>query len=201
MPNIIDTYKQYYAKDRKAWRSWLEKNHAKSPGIWLIYYKKESGKPRLAYADAVEEALCFGWIDSTVRSIDKDRYMQLFTQRKPQSGWSKLNKDRVQKLIDEGLMAPAGIKKIDLAKQNGTWNKLDAIESLTVPDELKIALALPANKKAKKFFDKLNTPSPKKYVIYWISSAKLAATRKKRVAAFIEAANENKLPLHFSRNQ
>jgi len=91
--------KTVYARDRKAWRNWLQKNHSKSAGVWLIYYKKSSGNPRLEYNDAVEEALCFGWIDSTIRPIDEKKYMQRFTPRKPKSGWSALNKHRVEKMI------------------------------------------------------------------------------------------------------
>ena len=102
--SVINQYEQYYAKDRKAWRAWLKKHHNKAPGVWLVYYKKESGKSRLPYADAVEEALCFGWIDSTSRPMDEERYMQLFTPRKPKSVWSALNKQRVEKLIANGQM-------------------------------------------------------------------------------------------------
>src|SRR6266498_5711606 len=116
--------KSFYAKDRKAWRNWLEKNHSKSPGIWLIYYKKSTGKTRLEYSDAVEEALCFGWIDSTSRPIDDEKYMQRFTPRKPKSGWSGLNKKRIQRMIEQGLMTSAGFEKIELAKKNGSWESL-----------------------------------------------------------------------------
>lgn len=197
MPNISDSFEKYYAKDRKEWRKWLQKNHKTCVGIWLIYYKKGSGKTRVPYDEAVEEALCFGWIDATLRPGDDHHYMQLFTPRKPKSGWSKLNKERVEKLIETGLMTPAGLEKIEVAKENGTWSKLDHIEAFVVPPELKKALT--ANKKAKKFFDGLNSPSPKKYVLYWISSAKQEATRAKRVAEFIDAANEGKLPERFLR--
>src|SRR5881396_3198406 len=96
--------KTFHPKNRKAWRNWLEKNHAKSSGVWLIYNKKSAGKKRLEYNDAVEEALCFGWIDSTLRPLDSERYMQRFTQRKPKSGWSGLNKKRIEKMIAEELM-------------------------------------------------------------------------------------------------
>lgn len=201
MASLIDSFEKYYPEDRKAWRKWLEKNHKKSPGIWVVYYKKGSGKPRVAYADAVEEALCFGWIDTTSRPGDEHHYIQLFMPRKPKSGWSKLNKERVEKLIKEGLMTEAGMEKIELAKKNGTWNKLDAIESFTVPAELEKALSLKKNQKARKFFDGLNMPSPKKYVIYWISSAKQTETRAKRVAEFIESANKGKLPARFTNKK
>src|SRR5579872_3692805 len=139
MATGIDKSITFRSKDRAAWRKWLEKNHKSSSGVWLIYYKKDSGKTRVPYADAVEEALCFGWIDSTLNPIDKDSYMQLFTPRKPKSGWSKLNKERVEKLIEQGLMTNAGLEKIEEAKLHGTWNKLDHIESFTIPPILEKA--------------------------------------------------------------
>src|SRR5262245_27989996 len=116
--------KSFYARDRKAWRSWLEKNHLTSAGVWLIYDKKSSGKSRLEYKDAVEEALSFGWIDSTSRPIDEKKYMQRFTPRKPKSGWSALNKRRIEKMIEGNLMTRAGLEKIDEAKKSGSWERL-----------------------------------------------------------------------------
>jgi len=180
----------FYAKDRKAWRKWLEKNHLTSTGIWLIYFKKDSGKPRVDYADAVEEALCFGWIDSTLNPIDEHSYMQLFTPRKPKSGWSKLNKERIEKLLAAGLVAPAGLAKIEEAKKHGTWHKLDHIESFTLPPELEKAFK--TNKKAKAFFDTLSITN-RKYILYYISGAKREDTRAKRIAGIIASANENKM--------
>src|SRR5216110_2039127 len=124
----LQELKSFHPKTRKAWRSWLEKNHAKSPGIWLIYDKKSSGKKELDYNDAVEEALCFGWIDSTLRPLDKEQYMQRFTRRKPKSGWSGLNKKRIEKMIGQGLMTKAGLEKIEEAKKDGSWQSLDHID-------------------------------------------------------------------------
>jgi uncharacterized protein YdeI (YjbR/CyaY-like superfamily) len=188
------TYDTYYAKDRKAWRKWLEKNHLTSAGIWLIYYKKDSGKTRVPYADAVEEALCFGWIDTTLNPRDEDSYMQLFTPRKHKSGWSKLNKDRVEKLIEQGLMTPAGLEKIEAAKHHGTWAKLDHIESFTPPPELEKAFK--ANKKAKAFFDTLGKTN-KKYILYYINNVKGEELKAKRIQEIIAAANEGKMPDRF----
>ena len=184
------TYDSYYAKDRKTWRKWLEKNHLTSQGIWLVYYKKDSGKTRVAYADAVEEALCFGWIDTTLNPIDEHSYMQLFTPRKPKSGWSKLNKKRVEKLTAQGLMTPAGLEKIEAAKHHGTWAKLDHIESFTPPPELQNAFK--ANKAAKKFFDSLSNTN-KKYILYYINNVKSAELKLKRINEIIAAANEQKM--------
>src|SRR5437762_12051170 len=113
--------KSFYPKTRKAWRKWLEKNHTKQPGLWLIYYKKNSGKSRVLYDEAVEEALCFGWIDSIMKPLDEEKYMQKFTPRNVKSVWSGWNKKRVEKLIAEGSMTDAGMKMIEIAKQNGSW--------------------------------------------------------------------------------
>ena len=183
--------KAYYPKDRRAWRSWLEKNHAKSPGIWLIYYKKTSGRPRLEYSDAVEEALCFGWIDSTVRPIDEKKYMQRFTPRKPKSGWSGLNKRRVEKMIAQNLMTKAGFEKIEEAKKNGAWQHLDHIEALTLPEDFDKALS--KNRKAKINFE--NFPQfTKKQFLYRINSAKRPETRKERIKLLVKMAAANKKP-------
>jgi uncharacterized protein YdeI (YjbR/CyaY-like superfamily) len=191
MGNTIDKANRYYAKDRKAWRKWLEKNHKDSTGIWLVYYKKNSGKTRVEYADAVEEALCFGWIDSTLNPIDEDSYMQLFTPRKPKSGWSKLNKERVERLIEQGLMTPAGMEKIEVAKKHGTWDKLDHIESFTVPPELERAFK--ANKKAKKFFESLGKTN-KKYILYYVNNVKGTEKKAARIKEIVDAGNEGRMP-------
>ena len=117
----MNDLKKIYVSTREDWRAWLEENHDREKEIWLIYYKKPSGKPRVAYDDAVEEALCFGWIDSTIRKLDEDRYMQKFTPRNPGSVWSELNKRRVEKMIREGRMTQAGLSKIEAAKKSGEW--------------------------------------------------------------------------------
>jgi uncharacterized protein YdeI (YjbR/CyaY-like superfamily) len=189
--NTSRELKAYYAKDRKAWRKWLEKNHAKLSGIWLIYYKRSSGKPRLEYNDAVEEALCFGWIDSTIRPINEERYMQRFTPRKPKSGWSGLNKQRIKKMTEQGLMTAAGLEKIELAKKDGSWESLDHIDAIQLPDDF--AKALSKNKKAELNFE--NFPLfTKKQFLYRINSAKRAQTRKERIKLLVKMAAANKKP-------
>jgi uncharacterized protein YdeI (YjbR/CyaY-like superfamily) len=185
---------QFYARDRQEWRAWLQAHHATAPGVWLVYYKKESGKPRVAYADAVEEALCFGWIDSRPNALDDERYMQLFSPRKPKSPWSKLNKERVERLIAQGLMTPAGLEKIELAKRNGTWEQYDTIEDLTVPDDLAAALA--ANADAQRYFDTFPASS-KKNILWWITSAKKPETRQKRVEETVRLAAQNLKANHY----
>ncbi len=183
--------KPLYVKDRKSWRAWLSKNHAKQKELWLVFYKKHTGKPTVSYEDAVQEALCFGWIDSTVRRLDDERYIQLFTPRKAKSNWSDLNKRRVKILIKQGLMTEAGLRKIEEARKDGSWKNLDAVEKLKVPADLVKALA--SNKKAGNNFTALS-PSRKKAFLYWIGSAKTEATRAKRIAETVRLVAENKMP-------
>lgn len=185
---------QYYAKDRKTWRDWLEKNHAISPGVWLVYYKKQTGKPSVSDDEAIEEALCFGWVDSRPNVLDDERFMKLFSPRKPQSPWSKLNKQRVEKLLAEGLMAPAGLAKIEAAKRDGSWDSYDAIESLTIPIDLQQALA--ANTTAQNNFAAF-PPSSKKNILWWIASAKQPETRRKRVEETVALAAQNIKANHY----
>lgn len=182
---------RYYPPSREDWRKWLEENHDTSPGIWLIYFKKGSRQPTLAYDDAVEEGLSFGWIDSTVNTLDEDRYLQLFTPRKPNSTWSRLNKKRVKKLIKNGSMARAGLEKIETAKKNGSWTILDEVENLSIPPDLEEAF-----KKNKNAQDNYNvfTDSVKKQILWFVISAKRSETRKKRIENVIEATNRNKKP-------
>lgn len=178
----------FYAKDRKAWRQWLQKNHAKASGVWLVYYKKNSGKSRVSYENAVEEALCFGWIDSIVKPVDEEKYMQKFTPRKIKSVWSALNKKRVKELTEQNLMTPAGIKIIDIGKQNGSWTKLDHVENFVVPPDL--AKVFAKNKKLLKYFEGL-AKSVRKQWLYRLGNARLTETRTKRINELINAAKES----------
>ncbi len=174
-------------RSRKAWRTWLEKNHASSSGIWLVYAKKHTGIPSLSYDDAVEEALCFGWIDSLLHPIDDNLYKQIFTPRKEKSLWSALNRKRVERLAAGGLMTAAGIKLIDLAKKSGTWEAHAPSETLTIPAELKKALN--ANASAKKNWPTY-TESQRKMFLYMVNGAKRPETRAKRVARVIEIVSK-----------
>lgn len=192
MPKFDDQLETVYASNRQAWREWLAKNHRTSLGIWLIYYKVNSGKPSVRYNEAVKEALCFGWIDSKAKSLDEDRYQQVFTPRKPKSVWSKLNKQYVEELIEQGLMTEAGLEKIEAAKQNGSWSTLDAIEALIVPVDLMQALA--ANETAQRNFEAFSNSS-KKIILFWISSAKRPETRLRRIEQTVSSAAQNKKPL------
>jgi uncharacterized protein YdeI (YjbR/CyaY-like superfamily) len=178
-------YKRFEPKNRAAWRKWLEKHHGSSPGILLVYVKQP--RRSIPYGDAVEEALCFGWIDSTIYPIDATRYMQLFTPRRTRSGWSKLNKTRVATLIANGLMAAAGLSTIEAAKRDGSWTALDHVEAMTVPAELERALA--KNRTARSTFDTL-PPFSRKTYLYYINNARRPETRAKRVAHIIERLSQ-----------
>lgn len=184
-----DELKSFHPADRREWRDWLKGNHDKSFSVWFVYYKKASGKPRVTYDEAVEEALCFGWIDSLPKKLDEARSLLLFTPRKPRSGWSKLNKQRIEKLVGQGLMTEAGQAKIDAAKNDGSWNKLDAIENLEMPKDLEKALQ--ANEVANKNFDAFSS-SVKKGIFTWIESAKRIETKQKRIDETVELAARNK---------
>ena len=131
-----DQIERFHPEDRRAWRDWLERHHATAPGVWLVSYKKESGRPRVPYAETVEEALCFGWVDSRPNALDATRAMLLFSPRRPGSPWSRLNKGRVERLTAEGLLAPAGLAVVEAARRDGSWDLYDAIEALTVPEDL-----------------------------------------------------------------
>ena len=171
--------KQVYVKNRNEWRDWLRQYHDKSTGIWLVFYKKHTGKPTLAYDEAVEEALCFGWIDSIIKKIDDERYVRKLTPRNADSRWSDLNKKRIAKLKQQELMTPTGNTMVKEAKASGFWDKPDRPQlSPEIPKELESALA--KNKKARSFFDQL-APSYRKQYIGWIAFAKRQETKERRV--------------------
>jgi uncharacterized protein YdeI (YjbR/CyaY-like superfamily) len=168
----------FYPETRKQWRQWLQKNHAKKQSIWLIYYRKSTNTATITWSDAVEEALCFGWIDSTARPIDGEKFMQYFTRRKPTSVWSKINKQKVQNLTDAGLMTAAGLKCIETAKENGSWTILDDVEELKIPADLERKLKTKRGSKA--FFLSLSK-SMQKSLLHRLVLAKRPETREKRI--------------------
>ncbi|OCQ90609.1 hypothetical protein BCD64_28515 [Nostoc sp. MBR 210] len=192
MPKFEEQLEFIYASDRNQWREWLVKNHLTSLGIWLVYYKVKSGQPSVRYSEAVQEALCFGWIDSKVKSLDENRYQQIFTPRKPKSVWSKLNKQYIEELIAAGLMTEFGLAKIADAKKDGSWTSLDAIEALIVPPDLQQALA--ANSWANLNFAAFSN-STKKNILFWIENAKRPETRLKRIEQTVTSAAQNRNPL------
>lgn len=174
---------------RAEWRAWLEANHSRAEGIWLISYKKAAAKPRVEYDEAVEEALCFGWIDSKPNKLDDQRTMLWFAPRKPGTGWSRPNKQRIERMLGAGLMAPAGLAKIAAAQQDGSWTKLDSIEDLEMPPDL--TAALESYERAAEFFAAFPR-SVKRGILEWIANAKTAATRAKRIDETARLAAENK---------
>jgi uncharacterized protein YdeI (YjbR/CyaY-like superfamily) len=179
MSSFDSKISEIHPKTRVGWRSWLKENHAKSDGVWLIYYRASTGKRRLTWEDAVREALCFGWIDSKVKPIDDARYKQIFTPRKPRSVWSKVNKQHIAELTHADLMTAAGLRAVDIAKKNGAWSLLEPVDALIVPEDLESALR--RSKRAREAYESLSTAG-KRSVLYSLYSAKREDTRAKRVS-------------------
>ncbi len=176
------------AKTTKEWRKWLEKNHNKEKAAWVVFHKKDSDKKGVGYMEAVEQALCFGWIDGLVNKRDDESWYQYFCPRKPKGNWAATNKERVARMIAEGQMTPAGQAMIDIAKQNGSWDTLTEIDNEVVPPDLQKLLN--KNKTALKNFNAFS-PSARKLILYWIKSAKRPETREKRIQQTVEKAKEN----------
>ena len=175
--------RKFRPRSRAAWRTWLDTHHASSSGVWLVFAKKRSGIPTLSYDDAVEEALCFGWIDSLMKPVDDRFYMQLFTPRKPKSAWSQSNKTRVKRLRAQGLMRSAGEAAIARAKQRGAWTALSAPESQKMTPDLR--KALDADPIAQENWPAF-TDSQRKQFLYWLHSAKRPETRASRIATIVD---------------
>lgn len=185
-PATLPTY--ISAPTRSEWRQWLVENGATEKSVWLAIYKKAGGTPSVTYDEAVDEALCFGWIDSSVKKGTDDYYLQFFTKRNPKSKWSRVNKAKVEKLIQAGLMTDAGMKMIDLAKQTGTWTALDDVESLINPPDLQ--QQLDANPTAKQYFEAFPR-SVKRGILEWLLNAKTTVTRTKRIDEIVTLAERN----------
>ncbi|MEO8638333.1 MAG: YdeI/OmpD-associated family protein [Chloroflexota bacterium] len=172
-----------------AWRDWLTRHHDDTDGVWLARWKKASGKIPLDYAQVVEEALCFGWIDGVTNTLDDGRQAQLLTPRRRGSGWSPSNKERVQRLIADGRMTEAGLRVIEAAKADGSWSMQDAAVALIEPAEL--AAALDANLEARRHWDAFPR-SPRRALIWWVMSAKRPETRQRRVTTIVEEASQGR---------
>ena len=185
----IDEFEDFHPQTRQQWRDWLAENYDKFNGVWLVYYKKQTGKPRVSYDEAVEEALCYGWIDSLPRKIDDQKSKLLFTPRKPKSVWSKLNKTRIEKLIENGLMTEIGWAKIEAAKKDGSWNALDASDNLQIAEDLQ--KSFDANKTAEINF-RAFPEGVKKAILQWLNSAKRCETRTARIEKLVAMAAVNK---------
>jgi uncharacterized protein YdeI (YjbR/CyaY-like superfamily) len=178
-----------HCRTRAEWRGWLEQNHGRDDGVWMISFKKATGRARVEYEEAVEEALSFGWIDSKPRRLDAERSMLWFSPRKPGTGWSRHNKERVEKLLREGRMAPAGMAKVEAAKKDGSWHSLDGVEDLVVPADLAQALAV--SPEAATYFEGFPR-SIKRGILEWIGSAKRPETRAARIERTVSMAAENR---------
>ena len=183
--SILDDAPHVHADDRATWRAWLEAHHATARGAWLVTWRPSSGRRGLDYESAIEEALCFGWVDSTGGHLDDERGKLYFSPRKPRSVWAASNKARVERLILDGRMAPAGLSAIERAKANGSWDVLDAVARLEVPADLAAALAArpPAAARFGSF-----PPSTRKMLLGWIAVARRSETRARRIALVAEAA-------------
>ncbi len=177
-----------HPKTSAEWRSWLANHHQRPQGVWVISYKKSTGLPRLDYDAIVEEALCFGWVDSKPSKLDADRSMLWCAPRKPKSSWSRLNKERVARLTAAGRMTEAGLRAVEIAKANGAWAALDAVENLVVPADLQAAFA--RYTKAAGYFGTFPR-SVQRAILEWVGNAKRPETRAKRVEETARLANEN----------
>jgi uncharacterized protein YdeI (YjbR/CyaY-like superfamily) len=193
--SILDEAPHVHADDRETWHAWLAENHATARGAWLVTWRRATGRPTLDYEAAVEEALCFGWVDSRGGRLDAERNRLYYTPRKPTSGWARTNKARVERLIAAGLMAPAGLATIERAKANGSWSMLDDVENLVEPDDLVAALA--ANPPAADHW-KAFPPSSRRMILWWIGQAKRPETRSARIAETAARAARNERANHPS---
>lgn len=186
----------FYASSAKVWRNWLQKNHQQKLSVWLVIFKKGSGIPSVYYDEAVNEALCFGWIDSKPNKRNAESYYQFFSKRNPKSNWSKVNKNKVEQLLKLNKIEPAGMAMIELAKQTGTWDSLNLIDALQEPQDLMEGFIQYPD--ALKFWE-LFPPSTRRGILEWIQNAKKAETRAKRIAETILLASQNKRANQFIR--
>ncbi len=183
-----------YPKEAKDWRDWLEKHHRSKSSVWLVFHTKASGQPSISWSDAVDIALCYGWIDSKKVKIDDETSHQFFSKRKAKSTWSKINKEKVAILSEAGLMAQAGLEAIEIAKENGSWTLLDEVEELIVPEDL--ALALRAKAGAREFFD-AQSKSVRKMMLASLVLARRPETRQNRIDEIAELAAKGMKPKQF----
>ena len=184
----------YCLQSQIDWRQWLEKNHQSRQSVWLVFYIKKSNVPSLSWSEAVDEALCFGWIDSTRKKINDISFMQFFSKRKPKSNWSKINKEKVQQLIGNKRMTKAGYESVEIAKQNGYWTILDEIEEVIIPNDLEIAFE--KHNGSKDYFLGLSK-STRKIILSWIILVRKHETRQKRIEEVVESAALNLKPKHL----
>jgi uncharacterized protein YdeI (YjbR/CyaY-like superfamily) len=183
------TVPEVHLETRAQWRAWLAEHHATAPGVWLVSWRRPTGRPAVGYDDAVCEALAFGWVDSTAGTVDEDRGKQYFAPRRRGSGWARTNKARIEALEAAGLMAEAGRAVVREARADGSWTLFDDVEDLVVPPDL--AAALDARPGARAHWDAF-PPGVRKQILTWIVTAKRPATREKRVTETAAEAAENR---------
>ncbi len=186
----MEEFERIHFLDAAAWRRWLVENHETKEGVWMICFKKSSGKTSVPWSDAVDQALCFGWIDSVKKSISTDASIQFFGKRKAKSTWSKINKEKIEQLTQAGLMTEAGLRSVSVAQENGSWSILDEVEALQIPNDLENALK---QKNGLSFFLQLSK-SKKKVLLQWLVLAKKKETRDKRLEAIAKAAGMEQTP-------
>lgn len=185
---ITNNEQLYFERDID-WYDWLMQHHETYQNVYLIFYRKDTGMPSMTWEEAVKVALCFGWIDSTVKSLGNGKRQQYFSKRKPKSPWSKLNKKHVEELTEKGLMQESGYAHIKLAKENGAWSDLDDVENLIIPEDLKKAF----DEYKEAYFNYCNfSPSYQKNYLHWLHSAKRETTRLKRITEIIRLCEMNK---------
>jgi uncharacterized protein YdeI (YjbR/CyaY-like superfamily) len=182
-------YPIYHPTDLGAWRAWLDEHHDDTRGVWVATWRKASGRPAVPYPALVEEAICFGWIDSTVNTLDDERRLQLMTPRRPRSGWTRLNRQRAAQAEAEGRMTPAGRAAIDVAKANGWWTIYDSVEDLIEPPDL--AAALDASQAARQSWDAF-PESARKQMLWWVVSAAKAETKASRITTIVTEAEHGR---------
>jgi uncharacterized protein YdeI (YjbR/CyaY-like superfamily) len=190
----VKNVEEFCPQNKNECRDWLKSNHAKKDAVWLIFYKKKSPLFNVSWSESVDEALCFGWIDSTKKSIDSEKYIQYFSKRKAKCNWSKVNKNKIDALISEGRMKEAGYQSIEIAKENGSWTILDEVEALVIPQDLNDEFA--KHQGSFEYFEGLSN-SAKKILLYWVVSAKRSETRQKRILEIAENASNNTKPKQF----
>lgn len=189
-----DKRQEIYINTKAEWRQWLNDFHQSRQSVWVICNTQKSGLPVVGWSELVDEALCFGWIDSTRKTIDEASFKQLFSRRKPNSTWSRINKEKVQRLINSKLMTEAGLECIRIAKENGSWIILDTVEDLIIPEDLQEAFKEYVG--SEEYFLNLSK-SMKKMMLQWIILAKRPETRQKRIVEIVESAVQGKKPKHF----
>ncbi len=183
-----EDFKSIYLENRNAWRIWLKENHVSEKNVWLKIYKKQSQTPSVYYDEAVDEALCFGWVDSSIKKGNDEFYYQFFAKRNPKSNWSRVNKAKIEKLMTDGLIAEAGLKMVEIAKKTGTWTALDDVENLISTPDLQERLN--QNSIAKGYFEAFPR-SVKRGILEWLLNAKQAETRQKRIEEIVSLAEKN----------